>query len=127
MRTFIAIEVSDEVKKAAGEFVAELKKQRANISWVKKENVHITLKFLGEIDERKILLIEDVLKSCAEKKKPFEIEIKDCGGFPNLHKPRVIWIGITEGSQELKDIANCIDSKLSNLGFEKETRAFKPH
>ena len=127
MRTFIAIDVSDEVRRAVGTFTSALKKEKARVSWVKPGNVHITLKFLGEIDEEKIPGINEAIKICALNQKPFEIEIKGSGGFPNLHRPRVIWVGLTEGTEELKRLAGALDNELSKLGFQKEKRAFKPH
>ena len=127
MRTFIAIDVSDEVRSAVGTFTSALKKEKARVSWVKPENVHITLKFLGEIDEEKIPEIIGALQECSKKQKPFEITIKGSGGFPNLKKPRIIWVGMTEGIEELKSLAGAADNELSKLGFEKEKRAFKPH
>lgn len=127
MRTFIAIDVSDEARRAVGTFTSALKKEKARVSWVKPGNVHITLKFLGEIDEEKIPEINNAIRVCAKEQKPFEIEIKGSGGFPNLHRPRVIWVGLTEGAEELKRLAGAVDNELYKLGFQKEKRAFKPH
>ncbi|MFC1557758.1 RNA 2',3'-cyclic phosphodiesterase [candidate division KSB1 bacterium] len=127
MRTFIAIDVSDEVRRAVGAFTSVLKRENARVSWVKPENVHITLKFLGEIDKEKIPGINEAIQVCARNQKPFEIEIKGSGGFPNLNRPRVIWVGMTEGAEELKRLAGAVDNELSKLGFQKEKRAFKPH
>ncbi len=127
MRTFIAIEISEEIKNAIDLYAAPLKREKAKISWVKPSNVHITLKFLGEVSSEKIPEIYDSLVRCVMGKKPFEIEVTGTGGFPNLKRPRIIWVGLKKGSEELKNLAASIDNELRKIGFQKEKREFKPH
>ena len=127
MRTFIAISIPKNIKDKIGIYEEPLKKQKVKISWVKPENIHITLKFLGEVEENKIPEIYEALKKCVSNKNPFEIEVIGTGGFPNLSRPRVIWVGLKKGSEELKILAKSIDNELEKLGFQKEKRGFSPH
>ncbi len=127
MRTFIAIEVPKEIKNAVEIYVNPLKKEKAKISWVKPENIHITLKFLGEVAEDKIPEIYESLKKCLVGQKPFDIEVTGTGGFPNLSRPRVFWVGLKNGAVELKNLAKSIDNELNKHGFPRDKRDFNPH
>ena len=127
MRTFIAIDIPENIKDSIELYVSPLKGERAKITWVKSGNVHITLKFLGEIPEEKVPEIYKCLEKCVKGLKPFEVEITGAGGFPDMRRPRIIWVGLKKGTDELKKLANSIDDELSNLDFEKEKRGFKPH
>lgn len=127
MRTFIAIGIPKNIKDKIGVYEEPLRKERAKISWIKPENIHITLKFLGEVEENKIQEIYEALKKCVSNQKPFDIEVIGTGGFPNLNRPRIIWVGLKKGSEELKTLAKSIDNELEKLGFRKEKRGFSPH
>jgi len=127
MRTFIAIGVPKNIKNQIAVYEELIKKEKTKISWVKPDNIHITLKFLGEVEENKISEIYEALKKCVSNQKPFDIEVMGTGGFPNLNRPRVIWVGLKKGSDELKNLAKSIDNELEKLGFRKEKRGFSPH
>ncbi|GAQ95634.1 2'-5' RNA ligase [Thermodesulfovibrio aggregans] len=125
MRLFLAIELPMEVR----EFLAELTKFQLpmeGINVVQKENFHITLKFLGEVEEKVIPHLINVLRVVAGEFSNFKIKTTHPGVFPDRVKPRVIWIG-TENSDTLKLLAKRIDEELSCLGFQREEREFKPH
>lgn len=96
------------------------------VSWVRPASIHLTLKFLGEVDPSKIDAIGEELKKAAEGIGPFTVSVEGVGGFPNLKTPRVIWVGIREGP-ELSKLHGNIDERLSLLGFEKDDRPFQPH
>lgn len=127
MRTFIAIELEEEIKKSLSEVYAELKKSDEDIKWVNPQNIHLTLKFLGEVPEQKIPRIAQLLKELAGATKPFTIEIKNIGGFPNLKSPRVIWANLEKGKEELTQLALTIEDALVSLKFPKENRVFSTH
>lgn len=126
MRCFIAIELSDKVTSLLCEIEERLKKSKANIKWVKPENIHLTLKFLGNIKEENADEISQKMKKACKKYKPFTIEVTGIGIFPNLRAPRVIWAGILENNT-LQQIQESIDLEMMSLGFEREKRKFKPH
>ena len=127
MRTFIAIEISEEIKNTLAQIEFHLKYAGADVKWMKPENVHLTLKFLGEIDEKKATEVTAVLDSISGSVKPFEVSIKDIGAFPKIEHPRVVWIGLDKGAVETTVITARIDEALSKIGFAKETRPFSPH
>jgi len=134
-RGFIAIEINATPNIL--EFEKEIKKTGADVKLVEPQNIHITLKFLGDVKENLIDEIEQIMKDAVKKiqpftikavKKiqPFTIKLKGTGVFPNQNYVRVVWIGIKEG-QVIETIANTIDERLSKLGFKKEKRGFSPH
>lgn len=127
MRAFIAIELSDEIRTCLAQIQSHLKYSGADVKWVEKDNVHLTLKFLGEIPEEKLQQVIAALEIVAEEFSPFEIGIKDIGAFPKIDYPRVIWVGLDKGAVESKNIAEKIDEELSKIGFEKESRPFAAH
>lgn len=127
MRTFIAIEISEEIRKSLAQIESHLKYAGADVKWVKPENVHLTLKFLGEIDEKKVIEVIPALDSIARTTKPFGLSVKDIGAFPGIEHPRVLWAGLDKGAAEMTALASRIDEDLSKIGFAKETRPFSPH
>ena len=122
MRVFIAIEISDE------EILKRIQTFQENLGIdakpTKITQIHFTLQFLGEIDEKECEKVKDVLNKISFSQ--FELSLRGVGGFPNLKNPRVIWIGTEKGGQKLSEIAKKVGVKLSALGFKKDEK-FKPH
>jgi 2'-5' RNA ligase len=127
MRTFIAIELEKNIKEALSRIQLELKKTEADVKWVQAENIHLTLKFLGEVKEENIEKIIPCLKKIADTTNRFQIEIKDIGAFPSIKSPRVIWSGVSEGKKELMQLAGLVDDGLVKLEFPEEERKFSAH
>ena len=127
MRTFIAIEISAEIRATLAQAQSHLKYSGADVKWVEPGNIHLTLKFLGEINEEKCAKITAALDSIAKTIAPFEISLKDIGAFPKIDFPRVIWVGLDKGTRESIELAGKIDEALSKIGFAKETRPFAAH
>ena len=100
--------------------------QTRSIRWVAGKNIHLTLKFLGEVDINKIAAISQVIQAESQKIKPFELSVGGAGAFPTLRRPRVVWIGV-QAPQVLADLAGAVDRGTQQLGFEGEDRAFSPH
>jgi len=126
-RTFIAIEISDAVRQKIADVQAELKKENERISWTRPENIHVTLKFLGDVEENKIDGIAGVVQKIAENIQSFTVKVKTLGAFSNLRRARVLWVGLENVSAELTQIAEQLEPGLSQLGFPKEERKFSPH
>ena len=125
MRLFIAISLSEEIKKSLAILQKRLASSIKNVKWVEPENIHLTLKFLGETDK-----VEDIAECCqkvVEGKPSFYISLGGVGGFPNLVIPRVIWVGIDQGKDRVSQIARDLEERLHKIGFPKETRGLKPH
>jgi len=127
MRAFIAIELSDELRSTLAQIQSHLEYSGAGVKWTEKENIHLTLKFLAEIDEKKLEQIKNILDEIGKLSKSFEISIKDIGAFPNIDYPRVIWVGLDKGSLDAKTLAEKIDEELSKIGLEKGSRPFAAH
>ncbi|MFA6078363.1 MAG: RNA 2',3'-cyclic phosphodiesterase [Candidatus Omnitrophota bacterium] len=127
MRLFIAIELSDEIKEGLSMVQSHLKYSGADVKWVETDNIHLTLKFLGEADEDKVKRITSALDAIGSATHPFDISVKEIGAFPRIEHPRVVWAGLDKGAEESKLLAGTIDEKMSEIGFQKEERAFSPH
>jgi len=127
MRTFIAIELPDRIKKEIEQLQAPLKKTNAFVSWVKPENIHVTLKFLGEVPENKINEVFSATGKALEGAKKFTMSLKGLGAFPDVRRPRVIWVGSGSGEKELSYLANRVEEEMEKIGFPKEDRKFSAH
>ncbi|MDP3791026.1 MAG: RNA 2',3'-cyclic phosphodiesterase [Candidatus Omnitrophota bacterium] len=127
MRAFIAIELSEEIRSSLSQIQSHLKYSGADVKWVEKDNIHLTLKFLGEITEEKCEKIKSILDEIGRSLRPFEINIKNIGAFPKIDHPRVIWVGLDKGAKESVEVAGKIDEELYKIGFEKESRPFTAH
>jgi len=124
LRGFIALET--KIPKKISNFQNEIIKTGANIKLVKPENMHLTIKFLGETEELQINNIEEIIKKAIIGVKPFKIKLKGTGAFPNHDYIKIIWIGIENG-EIIKTIAEKINNDLSKIGFKKDKKNFSPH
>ena len=127
MRTFIAIEISEEIRDNLSANQERLKKTDAKVRWVKPGRIHLTLKFLGEIDDTQCELVTEALKEIVESAPPFRLEIQGMGGFPNMRRPSVIWAGVRNGNDDVTALAERVEDALHGLDFPKEKRPFAPH
>ena len=117
MRAFIAIELSPEIKDSLEQIQSHLKYSGADVKWIETGNIHLTLKFLGDITEENCGKIKSILGEISRATKPFEMSIKDIGAFPNIDYPRVIWVGLDKGAIESKALAEKICEEALNIGF----------
>ena len=127
MRLFIALDLNLKNKEALSLLQSDLKKATGDIKWVKPGNIHLTLKFLGEVREEKIPQITQALKESASRIKPFAIEIKNPGVFPNWRAPRILWVSVENGKDKLRDLSAYLGRALIQLKFPPERREFSPH
>lgn len=126
MRAFIAIELPSHIQKELAKIEEELKQADADVKWVKPGNLHLTLKFLGEIDEKKAQQISDLLKEITRNTPSFELTLTRVGAFPKKQYPRVIWVE-AENHLPLVKIFEELEKQLLKLGFAKESRPFQSH
>jgi RNA 2',3'-cyclic 3'-phosphodiesterase len=125
IRTFIAVDIDRQTVKKISEALVQLKPRVPGIRWGSFTNFHFTLKFLGDIEETKVNSIADALELELRPFPRFTINAKGLGVFPNIKRPRVLWIGL-EG-KELKDLASKVEKAVEPLGFMPEKRQFQPH
>ncbi len=119
MRMFVAIPVPDSVKQHARMFRNELGASRADIKWVEYENYHLTVKFLGEVDEASLPVINKNLMRAADSCPDFNLSIDGLGFFPSRIRPRVIWLGLRGEIEKAEFLGERVDAYLASLGFEE--------
>jgi 2'-5' RNA ligase len=127
MRTFIAIPLPQDIKTFLVKIQNQLKTSGADIKLAAPDNIHLTLKFLGEIDDEKIKQAIVILEEIAKDKKQFPARIASLGAFPEITSPRVIWVGIDRGDENSKLIAAELEERITALGIPKEKKGFSSH
>jgi 2'-5' RNA ligase len=125
VRLFVALDLTDQVRHSIAELIAKLQPKSRPARWIKPENLHITLKFIGHVGNEKLGPIQSALSSI-QAEQPVELHFRGMGFFPNEHRPRAFWCGIA-ASPNLAELAADIDRALVPLGVEAETRPFTPH
>lgn len=128
-RVFCAVELEGAVRKKVLQHITRLREAvpDAKASWARDENLHLTLKFLGEIPQTKVPSISDAARRATEMFAPFTIRIEQSGVFPTHGPPRVLWLGITDPEKKLSDLHARLEDEVAQAGFPKETRPFHPH
>jgi 2'-5' RNA ligase len=127
MRLFIAAPISADVEKELARIISALKNTGGAVKWVAPSNIHLTLKFLGDTDEKLIPRIKTIMDEIALKHPSVSSGLSELGAFPDFRRPRVYWVGLERGTNELGNIAREFENSLHSLGFEKENRPFKSH
>jgi RNA 2',3'-cyclic 3'-phosphodiesterase len=129
IRAFVAIELTPEILEALSKVQGDLQKGEGGRAgrWVKQEGIHLTLKFLGEVPQEKLLAIQDALARACMRFSPFTVKVGGLGCFPNMRRPRVVWVGVQEDAGELVDLQKAVEREISPLGFPTEARGFTPH
>ena len=128
IRSFIAIELSEEVREGLTRLRKELERDEHKfVKWVDPGGIHLTLKFLGNIPSKRVTEITEAIKEAAQGISPFNLEISGLGAFPSIRQARVLWVGIGGEVDKLSRLQKNIDSALAALGFAKEERPFVPH
>lgn len=126
MRLFFAVNLSAAFKEKMAELIEELRQYQVKVKWVKPENIHLTLHFLGEVEKDKSRLLGIALKKAVSGMKPWNIEIKGTGAFPNWKEPRVIWLGV-HSEAPLYELQKKLVSQCTPLGFPPDKTGYKPH
>lgn len=127
VRTFISIDLPESIKSRLDGLQKMLREIEAQVSWTKPSNIHLTLKFLGNVEASRIENISKAVGVAARGIRPFEIEISGSGCFPSPRKPRVLWVGFSNMPEPLKHLHSNIENELARVGFPPETRSFSPH
>jgi len=126
MRVFIGIKLNNSVKEEINKVLRPFKKISTPLKWVKPENTHLTLKFIGEISEKKYLQIKESLTDNDFNIEPFNLKFSELGRFGRGNNINIFWAGI-ENNNELKNLFIEIEDRLENINIKKDTREFKPH
>jgi len=128
IRAFIAIDLSADIQHQLDEVQQNYKAQIANtaVRWVVATNIHLTLKFLGDVSLSNLNILTDMISAEISGHHQFDISVGGSGAFPNIRQPRIIWVGV-EAPLELTAIQNGIETTTARLGYTREERAFSPH
>lgn len=127
IRTFLALEISEEIRARATELIELLRHTQADVKWVPPQNLHLTLKFLGNVHANEIPRVCQAVAKVTARMASFEIEVRGAGAFPHIDRPRTLWLGTTTGEQELVQLHDAVEQSLVPLGFREEHRRFHPH
>jgi 2'-5' RNA ligase len=128
LRTFIAVDFGKTIRDRAVALQEKLAQSGAAIKWVEAENLHVTMLFLGEVDDRDVPAVCTAVADCCRGRPPFALTIQALGCFPHARRPRILWIGVTEGAQELVALHDALEPPLLDLGcYRREERRYTPH
>ncbi len=128
IRAFIAIELPQEIKAALANLQTALGNGKDNsVKWVNPDSIHLTLKFLGNIDAALVPQIKDAMTGSVENVNSLKLEVAEIGAFPNAMSPRVVWVGLTGDLKALDRMHRSLEDSLAALGFAPEKRSFSPH
>jgi RNA 2',3'-cyclic 3'-phosphodiesterase len=127
IRTFICIEVPESIKLRIASLQQDLRRIESQVSWVKPSNIHLTLKFLGDVPESKIETVRRAVERASSDIRKFEIEVGSAGCFPNPRSPRVLWVGFPVLPEGLRALHEAIEGELAREGFARESKRFSPH
>jgi 2'-5' RNA ligase len=129
IRSFVAIELPDEVRTALADLQEDLKVQAPPkaVRWTRPTSIHLTLQFLGDVAPAQVEAIADALRGVCAEHTLFTVELKSVGVFPNPNRPRIVWVGVAEPSGTLVAVQKGVSQALAPLGFEPEKRAYTPH
>jgi len=127
IRTFVAVEINATVRYQAEQLIKRLQAAPTDIKWVEPGNLHLTLKFLGDVAAEEAVGVCNAVGRAAEQVAPFDIELRGAGAFPNVRRPRTLWLGTGSGREPLEALYERLESALRKLGFRRESRRFHAH
>lgn len=127
IRAFVAANLNPDLQVALAMVQDRLRATRADVGWVRPENLHLTLKFLGQVEEERIGAIRDAIAAAAAGSGPVRLVFQGLGAFPNPRAARVVWIGLSHGAEVLAALQAGIEAALESLGFGREARPFTAH
>lgn len=127
LRVFLAAELSLDLCRKVGELQHQLQNFLPHVNWVRPESIHLTLKFLGNVDTGMVEQVLTALEPIRKSQSPFTLEIQGLGVFPHLRRPRILWIGCTGDIPALLNLVSGIEGLLNPLGFPPEEKPYYPH
>ncbi|MGV8121739.1 MAG: RNA 2',3'-cyclic phosphodiesterase [Candidatus Xenobiia bacterium LiM19] len=127
LRLFYAMFISSRIGDTLTRHISQCALSGADVKWVESQNLHLTLKFLGEVQQERLEEILAAGESAADGVKDFRVFWEGFGAFPDFRRPRVIWAGMKQGGRAVSEIVERLEDRLAAAGFRKEERAFRPH
>lgn len=127
IRTFIAIELSSEARQVVSGLVDRLEPSGADVRWIPPGNLHLTLKFLGDVEDRRLDRIAERVREASSGIGAFTLALSGVGAFPSREHPRVYWVGLSGGVEAIRELARRMDAAFEADGVKREGREFAPH
>ncbi len=127
VRLFIAIELNEAVRLALTRFQDKLKRRCEGIRWVRSDQLHLTIKFLGDVPDKEIDQVTQAMTIAAHRAQPFCMTIESSGCYPRSGAPRVVWAGVTETTHALARCKDAVEAELVEVGFPQSHGTFSPH
>lgn len=127
MRAFIAIELPKEVRNRLADLLGDLTVDFRAVKWMRPDQIHITLKFFGELPESALSSVEVAVAEVCRRVHPFPVSVRGTGAFGSGDRIRVLWVGIEDSTGELARLQGAIETRLEPIGFPGEGRPFRPH
>lgn len=127
VRTFVAIECSDHLRSACGSAIDALDKVISEVRWVRPDDIHLTLKFLGEVEDRELHSVCRKVGEATQTVSKFDVSCSSIGAFPSVERPGTIWVDVIDTNDHMMELQQKVAQSLTDLGFPIERRPFKPH
>jgi len=127
MRVFVAVALDAALREAVAGLPPLLNSAAASFRWVSAQNLHFTLKFLGEVEEGRVARVTGAAREVAGRATPFPITLGGMGAFPSSKRPQVVWVGVKQGADRLAELARDLDVTLRRVKFPRDGRPFRPH
>ena len=127
IRTFLAIELPETLRAGLAQVQEELKRSRADVRWVAPGNIHLTLKFFGNVPDDEIDTLAAAAREAAAETPPLQLQVTVAGAFPSPTAPRVVWLGLGGDVVPLTQLFYRLEKGFAALGYPPEGRAFNPH
>ncbi len=126
-RLFVAVDIPEAARESVAAAAAELRGEAPHARWVRPENLHLTLKFIGAYPEERLEGLARELRECGASCSPFLAVLGECGAFPSPRRARVLWLGLWQGGEGAAAVAGKVEARLERLGVQRETRRYKGH
>jgi 2'-5' RNA ligase len=126
-RAFVALCLDEAVRRAVASLIEQLRPLSRAVAWVPAENLHLTIKFLGEQSDERLEVAVSGLGEAARGQAPFLTALHGLGAFPGMERPRILWVGVAEGALEARALQSRIEASLEGRGFDREARPWHPH
>lgn len=127
LRTFIGVDLGKPIRDRTVALQETMARSGAEVKWVEPENLHVTLLFLGEVEDREIPRVCQIVAETTQMHAAFTMSVETAGCFPNPRRPRILWVGVGQGAQELCRLHDDLERPLEELGYRREERRYSPH
>jgi 2'-5' RNA ligase len=127
VRTFVAVDLNAAVRRQAQLLIHELAARTTAVKWVSAEQLHVTVKFLGDVDDTELYEVCRAVDRAVSKLKPFEVICRGVGAFPHAHRPRTLWLGLEDPAHRMAQLQQQVEAEFASLGFPRDVRPFHAH